>query len=80
MSCGCSVRIVQLPGATAQTPWTGTSLSPALTIAAGGVDGHAPVFNFDGQGLLDLLRPLLFDVEVQDTFGVTLYYASSSNI
>lgn len=30
-----------------ETPWTGTSNNPNLTITPGGVNGHAPVFDYD---------------------------------
>ncbi len=30
-----------------ETPWTGISTTPALTIAPGGVNGHGPTFTYD---------------------------------
>lgn len=30
-----------------ETPWTGTSNNPNLTITPGGVNGHAPIFDYD---------------------------------
>lgn len=30
-----------------ETPWTGISITPALTIAPGGVNGHGPTFAYD---------------------------------
>jgi hypothetical protein len=30
-----------------ETPWTGISATPALTIAPGGVNGHGPTFTYD---------------------------------
>lgn len=30
-----------------ETPWTGISVTPALTIAAGGINGHGPTFAYD---------------------------------
>lgn len=40
---------------TLETPWTGTSLNANLTITPGGVNGHAPVFDYDWCGDMQAL-------------------------
>lgn len=40
-----------------ETPWTGISVNPFLTIAAGGINGHGPTFDYDLCGDLQAIAP-----------------------
>ncbi|HET6418202.1 MAG TPA: hypothetical protein VFG22_18035, partial [Polyangiales bacterium] len=43
----CKRLDIQAAVTATETPWTGTSNNPNLTITPGGVNGHAPIFDYD---------------------------------